>query len=1836
MIQVPQTMTLVPFGDERITARLDVGSFGQNSFFEIPLVGDFAGLGFPISVAVPFSSSDGIPRIQGLSFYFEIVPGGSSLTLKRAGVPDLAFLPQGGGEYLCVSTGERIQMLTDSSEAVLGYRMALEEGTGLLFDADGALSEITLRSGIQLAVETMVIENLPALVLRTTDSEDYPYESFAMRYNTATGKIVDGKVVRMKPQYQSLETHTVFMDVIGGTPILSVIAGEEGNPSFRRDYSITASASLVSFAYQDSVGDLAFTIQAILGTSWAKARFYYSSAQQAEVEISRSTPNLARCVDTGGRQTYFGLRQVGAFKCVVGEIGPHGECFCRGFDQEGRLCEVSDAFCASYDGRDSRDALGGCDFGDGGWVLSGTAAVADPPEAVAAVAALSGWSWLRVGPNGSAFLTRTLELLPLEPAMLVFVGYGSPVSATVYVGFAQGGQQTIQYARETPADCLAPSAIPLVFEKKTSYLTVAFSGAESIRWLGAAQVIRGASLSKADGYVGWHPTVTSVAGRDGFLCLDSKARPVCRGGQHGSDLIAYFGEGTLIKSRTAPSQVSTAITYKTSPGDGTVFNPALFIYPAETTVAEIKTSMTIDDATRKENSRTEGGIETNYEYSDTGMPTSSIFRMQSGPRAIETKADAKGRPTRIRWELSGASGGANLATHNGFGIATLSDPASVQTAFSYDALGRRTSASCGGESNRAYGYEPGWAGRATSEGIGSAIYAVSYSTDWCGDYPSGLQLAETGRPTQTWVIARDGPDSPMGEYLNSGAWSREGYADPESAEFLEVWRCAGSRYLLTKSSRGGTSLSTPCHGERGLGFVPASSDVHRGDPKSLSLCLTADGGWRATRIWRYGDDARLCSLADTYPQEDPVPTQFPPNSDHPCAKMKGTAYAAAAGGTVPLAVLLGYRGSSVGLVELSKNGSPVGSITEVSNPSDPDCGYLVFRPTNGGNIRIGKPRNGWNHLAFCLSSGYWVACLNGAATSCGISTPWFLSGTTFTVAIGNAISGANVGILAIGNKVLTTETATALSLCSEDAFGPVSVRRFGTSFPEFRSFSALHLCGSKHSGGSDPVAIPLDGTLASSGGFGPSSFTLLPGIGGTSASGLPKALYPSLFAYDEKLKSLAYRAYGQRLSYPFAGGSAGTVVVRFSLDSGHPDTVRRQVFEISSGGNIGAYVLGSTLFVSAGGQTMLSAGVSIPGAHVLALTFTHTAVPDPYAEFPYDVQAAMILDGGTPQQQTAHVQSNIGPNAAIHLGTNAGGSFPSRGKICGLELYSDHMSAQSLAGFLESSSGHCRECWNDVQGRPSVSAFSRAGNAWLKNEFAYQEDTGGNPTRLLTQEKIRVGTSIWKTISYGRDSSGLLSSWEGQTVARDAMGFVTAAIGGSASYNASGDIVSKDGSDYTYAPSGFPHRLLSAVNPQTGKGTSFAYPSTGHKGYPNSVERIGTGAGPILLSYNGDLLLSAIAGNQGCRYAYDPDGFLSVAYDAAGTVLHRYAFRDGRLRIDSVPGEYDLVYAYGPDGNPCFLSEARADGTVIDYSIACDATGRILRLDRLDQNGAYAEYSYDAWGKCSLVSDGTGGMGARNKLRYKSYLYDEWLGAYCLGKRHYDPEIGRFWEPDSPDYLDPSSAGGLNPYVYCNNDPITYSDHTGRFPLIMALILAGAAIGAASYVVSEGISYGLTGEWSWSWGQFAGCVIGGALGGAFSGFGAGAFVAGFVTGFSSTAIGMSLQNGFEGNNYSGGEIFLTSFSVGIMSGLLSKAMDFLPVYGLNAGRNSFAAITKASITKSLRGTISSVSLKTASKALLYNAFSSIGTTLWSGFADASNYYYRTQKWWLISLENGWL
>jgi RHS repeat-associated protein len=107
-----------------------------------------------------------------------------------------------------------------------------------------------------------------------------------------------------------------------------------------------------------------------------------------------------------------------------------------------------------------------------------------------------------------------------------------------------------------------------------------------------------------------------------------------------------------------------------------------------------------------------------------------------------------------------------------------------------------------------------------------------------------------------------------------------------------------------------------------------------------------------------------------------------------------------------------------------------------------------------------------------------------------------------------------------------------------------------------------------------------------------------------------------------------------------------------------------------------------------------------------------------------------------------------------------------------------------------------------------------------------------------------------------------------------------------------------------------------------------------------------------------------------------------------------------------------------------------------------DGQGNCILLT--DISGAIREqYDYDAFGMPYVYSVGGVTLGAAAQWGNR-FLFTgrEWLSdlrIYDYRARQYQPELGRFLQPDPKEF----SAGDYNLYRYCHNDPVNKSDPTG-------------------------------------------------------------------------------------------------------------------------------------------------------------------------------------------------
>ena len=114
------------------------------------------------------------------------------------------------------------------------------------------------------------------------------------------------------------------------------------------------------------------------------------------------------------------------------------------------------------------------------------------------------------------------------------------------------------------------------------------------------------------------------------------------------------------------------------------------------------------------------------------------------------------------------------------------------------------------------------------------------------------------------------------------------------------------------------------------------------------------------------------------------------------------------------------------------------------------------------------------------------------------------------------------------------------------------------------------------------------------------------------------------------------------------------------------------------------------------------------------------------------------------------------------------------------------------------------------------------------------------------------------------------------------------------------------------------------------------------------------------------------------------------------------------------------------------------------YYYMYNVQGDVVGLVDAETGSIVATYEYDAWGKCTAVTNATGyTVGADNPFRYRGYYYDSETGYYYLNSRYYSPEFGRFINADS--LIDNRGLNTQNLYAYCGNNSVNNRDDSGQF-----------------------------------------------------------------------------------------------------------------------------------------------------------------------------------------------
>jgi RHS repeat-associated protein len=120
-------------------------------------------------------------------------------------------------------------------------------------------------------------------------------------------------------------------------------------------------------------------------------------------------------------------------------------------------------------------------------------------------------------------------------------------------------------------------------------------------------------------------------------------------------------------------------------------------------------------------------------------------------------------------------------------------------------------------------------------------------------------------------------------------------------------------------------------------------------------------------------------------------------------------------------------------------------------------------------------------------------------------------------------------------------------------------------------------------------------------------------------------------------------------------------------------------------------------------------------------------------------------------------------------------------------------------------------------------------------------------------------------------------------------------------------------------------------------------------------------------------------------------------------------------------------------------------------SLVTDAAGVVV-----------SQQQYKAWGETRYTSGSE-----VTRYQYTGQYSDSYINLLDYGSRRYDPELGRFIQPDSIVPVASQGTQAYDRYGYVNNNPVRYTDPTGHciFDPIEAILCGAIAYTATALYV---------------------------------------------------------------------------------------------------------------------------------------------------------------------------
>lgn len=202
------------------------------------------------------------------------------------------------------------------------------------------------------------------------------------------------------------------------------------------------------------------------------------------------------------------------------------------------------------------------------------------------------------------------------------------------------------------------------------------------------------------------------------------------------------------------------------------------------------------------------------------------------------------------------------------------------------------------------------------------------------------------------------------------------------------------------------------------------------------------------------------------------------------------------------------------------------------------------------------------------------------------------------------------------------------------------------------------------------------------------------------------------------------------------------------------------------------------------------------------------------------------------------------------------------------------------------------------------------------------------------------------------------------------------------------------------------------------------------------------------------------------NYEYDALNHRILKSTNNDTIYHYW---DGSNIIGDLTAEAYQSYIFGVTGIEALAVTNNAGNRIIS-AYGKNAHGDVIALQSSD-GSTVGNYEYDAYGNVISSTDGI-----YNPFGYSGEYYDDETGYYYLRARYYDPTTGSFTQKDtySGEITSPAT---LNPYGYCQANPVYYSDPTGHW-VETALDIVGLAADAYEFYKKPSLLNGIFLAWS--------------------------------------------------------------------------------------------------------------------------------------------------------------